>query len=176
MEVGGLIVRPHTNWREEQVRGHWPPKGWIVRSHTNWRGERVLTKTLAPKGVDCEIPHRFERGTSVNEDAGPRRGWIVRSQIGWRGERSILYKGVKTLRGSSEGKAQRKQYLLGLGRYRLFVKVYAVIVCLKILSCCTVWIIRICTSLLSLISKMNSISHKFETVDSYKLYGADKTP
>ena len=25
-------------------------------------------------GVDCEIPHRLERGTSASEDAVPRRG------------------------------------------------------------------------------------------------------
>ena len=45
------------------------------------------------------------------------------SHIGWRGERSIAYKsvetspyqtGFKTLRGSSEGNAQRRQYLLAV--------------------------------------------------------------
>jgi len=54
----------------------------------------------------------------------------VRSHIGWRGKRSIAYKGVetspyqtcfKTLKGSTEGKAQRGQYLLAvdLGCYPL---------------------------------------------------------
>ena len=28
------------------------------------------------RGMDCETPHRLERGTSVNEDAGPRRGGL----------------------------------------------------------------------------------------------------
>ena len=27
---------------------------------------------LAPNGVDCEIPHRLERGTNAIKDAGPR--------------------------------------------------------------------------------------------------------
>ena len=47
------------------------------------------------KGVDWEVSHRLEKGTSASEDAGPEGGWIARSYINWRGERSILYKGVK---------------------------------------------------------------------------------
>ena len=46
--------------------------------------------------IDCEIPHRLERGTSASEDAGPRRE--VDYEIPHRLERelSILYKGVET--------------------------------------------------------------------------------
>ena len=50
---------------------------------------------LGPKGTDCVIPNRLERGTSASEDAGPEWEWIVRSHIGWREELSILHKGVK---------------------------------------------------------------------------------
>ena len=53
-------------------------------------------KHWAPKEVDWGVPHRLEKGMSVNEDARPRRGWIVISHIGWRGERSIFYKDVET--------------------------------------------------------------------------------
>ena len=49
-------------------------------------------RTLAPKGMDCEIPPRLERETSASEDAGPLRGWIVRFHLGWRGEQNTLYK------------------------------------------------------------------------------------
>ena len=34
-----------------------------VRSHVDWREKRVSTRILAPKGVDCEIPHRLEMET-----------------------------------------------------------------------------------------------------------------
>ena len=43
------------------LKGGWTPSG-------------VLERTLSPEGgVDCEIPHQLERGTSVNEDAKPQR-------------------------------------------------------------------------------------------------------
>ena len=29
--------------------------------------------TESRRGVDCEISHRLKRGTSVNEDTGPKR-------------------------------------------------------------------------------------------------------
>ena len=64
-------------------------------------------------GVDCEIPHRLERGTSSSEDVGPRRGWIVRSHIGWkRGTKHALY-GVETspqqiMFKNIEGKLERE--------------------------------------------------------------------
>ena len=95
-----------------------------MRSHIDRRKERVSARTLASKGVNCDIPHRLERGTNASENVASRRGWIVRSHIGWRGERSIFFIRVwkpilsrhvlKTLRGSSEGKAQRRQYLLAV--------------------------------------------------------------
>ena len=44
------------------------------RSHVNLREERVPARMLDPEGgVDCEIPHRLEGGTSVSEHAGPQR-------------------------------------------------------------------------------------------------------
>ena len=50
------------------------------------------------KGVDREIPHPLERGTSANKDVGPQKGWwIVRSHIHWREER------VPTKRLAPEG-------------------------------------------------------------------------
>ena len=60
-----------------------PEGGWI-------RGG-VQARTLGLEGgVDCGVPHRLEKGTSANEDAGPSGGWIVRSHLGWRGERNIF--------------------------------------------------------------------------------------
>ena len=73
------------------------------------------------RGVDCEIPHRLERGTSARKDAGPRRevdleiphllekgtsaSKVAELQgeevdcdyVGWRGERNIIYKDLKLL-------------------------------------------------------------------------------
>ena len=60
----------------------------------------------------------------------PKGGGLL-SHIGWIGEQNIRYKGVetssyqtcfKTLRGSSEEKTQRGQYLLavGLGSYKWY--------------------------------------------------------
>ena len=35
---------------------------------------RCASEDARPRrGVNCEIPHRLERGTSASEDAGPRR-------------------------------------------------------------------------------------------------------
>ena len=36
----------------------------------------MLARMLASKGVDCEIPHRLEKGTSASEDAGPKGGGL----------------------------------------------------------------------------------------------------
>ena len=50
------------------------PEGkWIVKSHINWREERVPARMLVPKGMDCEILHRLERGTNASENVGSRR-------------------------------------------------------------------------------------------------------
>ena len=40
-------------------------------------------------GLDCEIPHRLETGTSASEDVGPRRG--VDFEISHRLERGTKY-------------------------------------------------------------------------------------
>ena len=40
--------------------------GWCVSEDAGLR-----------RGVDCEIPHRLERATSVSEDVEPRRGWTL---------------------------------------------------------------------------------------------------
>ena len=53
----------------------------------------VPTRTLSLE-VDCEIPHRLERGTSSNEDVGSRRE--VDCEIPYRLERRTNYKGVET--------------------------------------------------------------------------------
>ena len=55
----------------------------------------MSARTLASKGVDCEIPHRLERGTSIRARhhaicqrmLGFEKGWIVRSHIDWREKR-----------------------------------------------------------------------------------------
>ena len=69
-----------------------------VEPWRGWTPVGVPARTLGPKGggVDCEIPHRMERGTSTNEDVGPLSG--VDCEIPHRREREriILYKGVKT--------------------------------------------------------------------------------
>ena len=37
--------------------------------------ERCANEDVGPRrGVDCEIPHRLERGASASEDTEPRRG------------------------------------------------------------------------------------------------------
>ena len=43
--------------------------GWIVRSHID-KGVSASEDTGSRRGVDCEILHRLEKGTSVREDAG----------------------------------------------------------------------------------------------------------
>ena len=54
-------------------------------------------RMLGPKGGGFgRVPHRLEKGTSANEDVGPRREWIVMSHIGWGGEQNTFYKGVET--------------------------------------------------------------------------------
>ena len=55
--------------------------GVMLRSHIDWREEPAVARTLAPKGVDCEISYQLERRTSANKDAGSQRGLIVRSHI-----------------------------------------------------------------------------------------------
>ena len=56
------------------------PKRTIFVSSGLGNGIRVRHRVVcqrgrwAPKGVDCEIPHRLERGTSASEDVGPRKG------------------------------------------------------------------------------------------------------
>ena len=57
-----------------------------MRSHIDWREEPAVARTLAPKGVDCEIPYQLERRTSANNDAGSRRG--VDCEIPSIGERN----------------------------------------------------------------------------------------
>ena len=49
---GGLIVRSHIDWKEEQVsvRTLGPKGGLIVRSHIDWKEEEVSVRTLDPKG------------------------------------------------------------------------------------------------------------------------------
>ena len=43
----------------------------MVSKHTR----QCTNEDVGPqKGVDCEIPHRLERGMSASEDAGSRRG------------------------------------------------------------------------------------------------------
>ena len=70
-------------------RGRWALKG----VDTGW----CASEDVEPqRGVDCEILHRLETGTSISEDAGLRRGWIVTSHIGQRGDRNILYKDGET--------------------------------------------------------------------------------
>ena len=55
---------------------------------------------------------------------GPEGGWIVRSHIGWGGVGAFFIRVwkplpsirvLKTLRGSSKGKTQRRQYILAVG-------------------------------------------------------------
>ena len=63
--------------------------------------------------MNCEIPHRLKKGTSASKNAESRGGWIVRSHISWRGEQNILYKGVKissyqTHFKNLEGKSERE--------------------------------------------------------------------
>ena len=44
-------------------------------SHIDWRRERVPARTLGLEGgVDCGVAHRLEKGTSANENAGPKGG------------------------------------------------------------------------------------------------------
>ena len=67
----------------------------------SWRGvdtRQCASKDAGPKsGVDLgAVPHRLEKGKSVNEDAGPEWGWIVMSHIGWGGEQTTIYKSVET--------------------------------------------------------------------------------
>ena len=51
----------------------------------------IPTRTLGLKGgVDCEIPHRLERETSVNEDARPRKG-VVDCEISYQLERGTKH-------------------------------------------------------------------------------------
>ena len=64
--------------------------------HRLERGTSVSEDVGPRRGVDCEIPHRLERGTSANEDVSSQRGWIVRSHIDLRGEQNTFYKGVET--------------------------------------------------------------------------------
>ena len=78
---------------------------------------------VGPKGGGVDlvvVPHQLEKGRVTTRMLGPECGWIVISHIGWRGKRNTLYNGVETfpyqmhfkaLMRSSEGKAQRKQYL-----------------------------------------------------------------
>ena len=59
----------------------------------HWTLGDVPARMLVSKGVDCDIPHRLERG--LNEDVYPNR---VDCDILYRLERkrSILYKSVET--------------------------------------------------------------------------------
>ena len=34
----------------------------------------MLVRMLGLKGVDWGVPHRLEKGTSANKDAGPKKG------------------------------------------------------------------------------------------------------
>ena len=46
-------------------------------------------RTLGSKGSGLGVPHQLEKGTSVNEDAGPEGGWIEGSHVNWRRERVL---------------------------------------------------------------------------------------
>ena len=48
-----------------------------------------MCHTEPRRGVDCEIPHRLERGTSASEDAGLRR--VVDCEIPHRLERGTKH-------------------------------------------------------------------------------------
>ena len=51
---------------------------------------RCASEDVGPqKGVDCEIPHRLERGASASEDARPRKG--VNCEISHRLERGTKH-------------------------------------------------------------------------------------
>ena len=70
---------------------HYSPKGVDTR--------QCASKDTGPQrgGVDLVVvPHRYEKGMSVSEDAGPEGQWIVMSHISWGGEQNTPYKGVKT--------------------------------------------------------------------------------
>ena len=78
---------------------------WIMRSHIDWKGKRVSARTLGSKlsefwdptliwkenkcqrgrwasnWVNSEIPHWFERETSVSKNAGLQMKWILKSHI-----------------------------------------------------------------------------------------------
>ena len=91
---------------------------------------QCANKDIGPlRGVDWGVLHRLERGTSASKDAGTRRR--VDCEIPLVGEDNKAFFGrvwkplpskhvLKTLRGSSKGKAQRGQYPLeGCGNLSL---------------------------------------------------------
>ena len=47
----------------------------------------MQVRTLAPKEVDYEIPHRREREMSASEDTRPKKEWIIKSHIDQREKR-----------------------------------------------------------------------------------------
>ena len=67
----------------------------------------MLAKTLTPKGVDCEIPHWLERGTSVSK-AGLRREVDYEIPHHWIEEQNILYKGVEPSKGETQITSQTR--------------------------------------------------------------------
>ena len=88
---------------------------------------RCASKDAGPRrGLNWEVPHQLEKGISART-LGPKGGWIVRSPSGGKENETFFIRVwkplprrrvFKTLRGSSKGKLQRRQYLLavGLGR------------------------------------------------------------
>ena len=84
----------------------------------------------ALKGVDWGVPHRLDKGTSANEDAGPRRRVDCEiTSVGEENETFFIREWIllpsrcilKTLRGNPKGKTQKGQYRLavGLGGHRI---------------------------------------------------------
>ncbi|KAG7027141.1 Chromatin assembly factor 1 subunit FAS2, partial [Cucurbita argyrosperma subsp. argyrosperma] len=103
-------------------------------------GRCVSENTGPPREVDCEIPHRLERGTKhclqgvdlgcYNQSQtwggvrvrtlGPQERWIVRSHIGWREERNIAYKTITdVIKVRHQTVCQRQRIISVSRRFRL---------------------------------------------------------
>ena len=65
-----------------------------------WTRSGVPTRTLGPErgGLEEEVPHQLEKGTSESERGRwLEEGWIARSHIGWGGNETFFTKVWKPL-------------------------------------------------------------------------------